>query len=138
LINEKKSIQDYAVIDPADEGQLWLDGIAKLNGKVRQFVAVPSGSGYSVEAQIANADAVGGIQILVTPIKNGRLIMVKINRLGQNPICCPVRTSQTVYKLMTELAARISVPVQQFGLLFSNRRLEQSRFSHLTLDIKRI
>jgi hypothetical protein len=34
LINEKKSIQDYAIIDPADKGQLWLDGVAKLNGKV--------------------------------------------------------------------------------------------------------
>lgn len=36
---------------------------------VRQFVAVPLGSGYSVEAQIAGADTIGGIQIEVTPTK---------------------------------------------------------------------
>lgn len=30
--------------------QPWLDGIADGDGTVRQFVAMPLGSGYSVEA----------------------------------------------------------------------------------------
>jgi hypothetical protein len=38
LTNEKKSIQDYVVINPADKGLLWFDSIARLNGKVMQFV----------------------------------------------------------------------------------------------------
>ncbi|KAI5359517.1 Putative Ubiquitin-like domain-containing protein [Septoria linicola] len=57
------SIQDY-IVPPK---QLWLDGIANGNGTVRQFVAMPLGSGYSVEAQLTASEAVGGIQIEVTP-----------------------------------------------------------------------
>lgn len=47
LMEKKKSIQDYVVTPD----QLWLDGIATGNGRVRQFVAMPLGSGYSVEAR---------------------------------------------------------------------------------------
>lgn len=130
MINEKKSIQDYAVIDPADKGQLWLDGVAKLNGKVAQFVAVPSGSGYSVEAQINNFDAVGGIQIMVTPVKRGPRVPILVNRLGSSaPICIQIPLNATVYELLTMIAAHIKTPVEQLGILFKNGRLEQSEFS---------
>ena len=63
LMENKKSIQDY-VVTPK---QLWLDGIATGNGRVRQFVAMPLGSGYSVEAQVTGQDLVGGLQFHVTP-----------------------------------------------------------------------
>lgn len=46
LLEQKQNIQDY-VVAPS---QLWLDGIASSDGTVRQFVAMPLGSGYSVEA----------------------------------------------------------------------------------------
>ena len=62
LMEKKKSIQDY-VVTPK---QLWLDGIATGNGHVRQFVAMPLGSGYSVEAQVTGQDLHGGLQIVVT------------------------------------------------------------------------
>lgn len=58
-------LQDYIVVP----GQLWLDGIADSDGTVRQFVAMPFGSGHSVEAQITGKDTTGGIQIEVTPYK---------------------------------------------------------------------
>lgn len=58
-------LQDYIVVP----GQKWLDGIADSNGTVRQFVAMPFGSGYSVEQQITGKDAAGGIQVEVTPYK---------------------------------------------------------------------
>lgn len=48
LKSNNRSIQDY-VVTPQ---QLWLDGIASSEGVVRQFVAVPMGSKYSVEAQV--------------------------------------------------------------------------------------
>lgn len=63
LMENNKSIQDY-IVTPK---QLWLDGIATGTGRVRQFVAMPLGSGYSVEAQINGQDLVGGIQFHVTP-----------------------------------------------------------------------
>ncbi|MCJ1310663.1 hypothetical protein MMC25_004329 [Agyrium rufum] len=58
-----ESVQDY-VVPPS---QRWLDGIATAGGRVSQFVAMPVGSGYSVEAQVTGEDAVGGIQICVVP-----------------------------------------------------------------------
>lgn len=65
LMQEKKNIQDYVVAPH----QLWLDGIATGSGTVRQFVATPLGSGYSVEAQVTGADTIGGMQIEVTPVR---------------------------------------------------------------------
>lgn len=60
-----KEVQDYLVAP----GQLWLDGIASADGKVRQFVATKMGSGYSVEAQITGEEIIGGLQIEATPSK---------------------------------------------------------------------
>lgn len=65
LLSEQKSLQDY-VVTPA---QLWIDGIASQNGRVRQFVAMPVGSGYSVEAQITGEEVVAGLQFEITPRK---------------------------------------------------------------------
>lgn len=58
-------LQDYVVVP----GQPWLDRIADSDGTVRQFVAMPFGSGHSVESQITGSDAVGGIQFEITPCK---------------------------------------------------------------------
>lgn len=68
---EKESIQDY-VVTPE---QLWLDGIASTDGTVRQSVAMPLGSGYSVEAQITGVDLVGGLQLEIVPVKEEPPIM---------------------------------------------------------------
>lgn len=47
--------------------QKWIDGIAINAGKVRQFVAMPMGTGYSVEAQMTGEEVTGGIQFEFTP-----------------------------------------------------------------------
>jgi hypothetical protein len=52
--------------------QPWLDGINAGEGVVRQFVAMPLGLGYTVEAQLAGKEDVGGIQIRVYEPKPGR------------------------------------------------------------------
>ncbi|TVY65745.1 hypothetical protein LSUE1_G008321 [Lachnellula suecica] len=125
LLEEKKAIQNYVVVDPANQGQLWLDGIAKLNGKVMQFVAVPSGSGYSVESQISSNDAVGGIQISVTPVKPGETISINIKRLNGSGWCFEALENDTVYKLMLDAAKHFNTPVEQFYLLFNSQRLDK-------------
>ena len=61
-LSEGKSIQDYVVLPQ----QLWLDGIATKEGQVRQFVAVRTGFGHTVEAQITGKETVAGIQFEVT------------------------------------------------------------------------
>lgn len=57
--------QDYLSI-PA---QPWLDGFCVEKGKIRQFVAMPMGEGYTVEEQITGEAIHGGLQIMVYPLK---------------------------------------------------------------------
>jgi hypothetical protein len=60
--------QDYVVIPD----QKWLDGIASEQGCVRQFVAMPLGQGYTVEAQMTDEEAFGGFQIVGYESKQGK------------------------------------------------------------------
>jgi hypothetical protein len=59
--------QDYIVCPD----QPWLDGIHGESGSVRQFVAMPLGLGYTIEASITGAETFGGIQITVFEPKPG-------------------------------------------------------------------
>jgi hypothetical protein len=61
----KRKPQDYMV----STEQPWLDGYCVEKGFIRQFVAMPLGSGYSAEEQITGAADHGGIQIVVYPMK---------------------------------------------------------------------
>jgi len=58
-------IQDYLVVPE----QPWLDGYSIEKGLIRQFVAMPLGSGYSAEEQITGHAEHGGLQIIVYPMK---------------------------------------------------------------------
>ena len=60
--------QDYLVCPL----QPWLDGIKAGRGFIRQFVAMPLGSGSTVEAQLTGFEEFGGIQFLVYEPKPGR------------------------------------------------------------------
>ena len=57
--------QDYIVTPP----QPWLDGFSLSKGEIRQFVAMPLGDGYTAEEQISDSSDIGGIQIVVYPMK---------------------------------------------------------------------
>ena len=57
--------QDYVVLP----SQPWLDGICIQKGIVRQFVAMPLGEGFTVEEQITGKAELGGIQVIVYPMK---------------------------------------------------------------------
>ncbi|KAK2003650.1 integral membrane protein [Colletotrichum falcatum] len=65
MLSGGRPVQDYMVVPE----QNWLDGIASEDGKIRQFVAQPRGSGFSVEAQVTGDDRVGGIQIELIPAR---------------------------------------------------------------------
>ncbi len=60
--------QDYLVC-PA---QPWLDGINVGGGRVKQFVAMPVGSGYTVESQMGVEEEAGGLRITVYEPVAGR------------------------------------------------------------------
>jgi hypothetical protein len=60
--------QDYVVIPD----QKWLDGINSGKDVVRQFVAMPLGQGYTIEAQLTDEETYGGFQLEVFEPKEGR------------------------------------------------------------------
>jgi len=57
--------QDYLVIPT----QPWLDGYCVEKGTIRQFVAMPLGAGYTAEEQVTGRAEVGGVQLVVYPMK---------------------------------------------------------------------
>jgi len=60
--------QDYVVVPK----QKWLDGINSGDGTVKQFVAMPLGQGYTIEAQITDEEKYGGFQLVVFEPVDGR------------------------------------------------------------------
>src|SRR6185503_6508738 len=63
-----RAAQDYVVAPP----QPWLDGINAGNGFIRQFVAMPLGSGITVEGQVTGEETHGGLQLVCFDSKPGR------------------------------------------------------------------
>jgi hypothetical protein len=57
--------QNYLILPT----QPWLDGFAVKKGVIRQFVAMPLGSGYSAEEQLTGKAEHGGLQIQVYPMR---------------------------------------------------------------------
>jgi len=57
--------QDYLVVPT----QPWLDGYCVEKGTIRQFIAMPLGTGYTAEEQVTGEARVGGVQIVVYPMK---------------------------------------------------------------------
>jgi hypothetical protein len=60
--------QDYVVTPP----QPWLDGINAGAGFIKQFVAMPLGSGLTIEGQITGEETHGGLQLVCFAPKAGR------------------------------------------------------------------
>ena len=79
--------QDYVVIPD----QKWLDGINSLSGRVRQFIAMPLGKGYTIEEQVTDEARFGGIQIGVYGAREGLF---------------PDEDPQALQRRLKELAAR--------------------------------
>ncbi len=72
-INSNAEEQDYVVIPE----QPWLDGYCVDKGRIRQFVAMPLGEGFTAEEQLTGEAENGGVQIMVFPMKRERYIEYK-------------------------------------------------------------
>jgi len=80
LHNDDENEQDYIVLPD----QPWLDGYAISKGKVRQFVAMPLGKGYTAEEQIKGVSEHGGIQVIAYPMK--KEIYEEIQKESENRV----------------------------------------------------
>ena len=142
LLAEHKSIQDY-VVTP---NQLWLDGIASQDGTVRQFVAMPLGSGYTVEAQITGVDLIGGLQLEIVPAKeltpvpstaSAPLNPVKppgtpyfqlfVKTLTGKTITLDVSWQHTIEEVKHMIQGRDGAPLDQQRLIHAGLQLENGR-----------
>jgi hypothetical protein len=72
------SDRDYIVVPE----QPWLDGFCVAKDVIRQFVAMPLGSGYSVEEQITGKPEHGGLQIIVYPMRKQHYEALRLQRAG--------------------------------------------------------
>lgn len=138
-LSKHKSIQDY-IVNPE---QLWLDGIASQDGTVSQFVAMPLGSGYTVEAQITGADLIGGLQVEVVPAKDiPRTIYrnaisnkpagtpyfgIEVRSLTGMTITMSVSTLHTIDEVKSFVQDSEGIPPNQQRLMFKGRQLEDPR-----------
>lgn len=135
---EKKNIQDY-IVAPV---QPWLDGIASEPGIVRQFVAMPMGEGYTVEAQLTGEECLGGLQFEITPSHltalpktpttpvntfadpvNGDYSVVFKSLTGKT-ITVLCNLTDTILGLKTRYEDYVGIPTDQQMLIYGMRQLE--------------
>lgn len=119
-------MQDY-VVTPK---QLWLDGIASTGGRVRQFVAMPMGAGYRVEAQVTGEEVTGGLQFQITLPKShplGRL-QVLVKSLGKTIILQGFSDLATIAQLKKLIRSQVGIPTSQQRLIFCGMQLEDREY----------
>ncbi|KAI1734827.1 hypothetical protein F4680DRAFT_331499 [Xylaria scruposa] len=130
LVSHNESIQDYIVVPQ----QPWIDGFAVSPGVVRQFVAMPLGMGYTVEAQLTGQEVVGGLQLEITP----SLPRKRIDRsqLSHTPFSLEIRTltgksiriqsssSETIDDIKKTVENKEGIPPYLQRLIFQKTELE--------------
>lgn len=132
LIAAKKTIQDYVVVPE----QLWLDGIAVAPGVVKQFVAMPVGEGYSVEAQLTGREVATSLQFEITPID---LLKKEPPVPGRFPIFVrsPNRPTMTIYgcpttridQIKSDVQKKTGIPPDQQIISFMKIQLEDCEYA---------
>ncbi|CAN8095472.1 unnamed protein product [Discula destructiva] len=143
LKNAGQSLQDYVVVPR----QRWLDGVSVEPGAVRQFVAMPMGQGYTVEAQLTGQEAAGGLQFEITPAKldpknpvhiktppvyddpptgDGNL-KIYFQFLGGKVFSLQCSSDDRIKSLKTGLYEMMGTPPDQQRLIHAGRQLEDDR-----------
>jgi hypothetical protein len=120
----------------------WLDGIADTNGTVRQFVATPFGSGFSVESQITGNDAAGGLQFEIVPYVPRRALairqpspvprptytdgphMVFVKMLDGKTITLRAHEDETVDVIKVRIEDKEGLPPHIIRLIYQGKQLE--------------
>jgi len=108
------SERDYIVVPE----QPWLDGFCIAKDVIRQFVAMPLGSGYSVEEQITGKPEHGGLQFIVYPMLRERYEALLQQRERSSDHWAVAGASSLVLRCAAE-------PVRAMGLAAGGRMRQQ-------------
>ena len=76
--------QNYVVVPE----QPWLDGFCVAKGAIRQFVAMPLGTGYTAEEQLTGEAVHGGLQVGVHPMKRDAYLEYRSSSVFENLGVC--------------------------------------------------
>jgi len=126
LHQERKSVQDYLVVPQ----QLWLDGFASVSGEVSQFVAMPAGSGYSVEAQLKGDDTTAGLHFEITPSRpqgSSGSLKTFIRTPTGKLLTLNVSQGDTISNLKHLIHAKEGIPCDEQRLLYAGCQLQDYR-----------
>ncbi|CVK91361.1 uncharacterized protein FMAN_09498 [Fusarium mangiferae] len=125
LLKKEKSIQDYIVVPD----QKWIDGVATAPGQVKQFVAMPIGTGTSVECQMNGEETSAGIQLDITrldPLLSGPKdnINVMVKELGGKISNYFLSRFSRVETLKSFVKAKVGVDVACQTLVWASQNLK--------------
>ncbi|KLO88628.1 uncharacterized protein LW93_4438 [Fusarium fujikuroi] len=126
LLKKEKSIQDYIVVPD----QEWIDGVATAPGQVKQFVAMPIGTGTSIEYQMMNGEETSaGIQFDITrldPLLSGPKdnINVMVKELGGKISNYFLSRFSRVETLKSFIKAKVGVDVACQTLVWASQNLK--------------
>ncbi|KAI1755715.1 hypothetical protein F4782DRAFT_486668 [Xylaria castorea] len=136
LLSKNESIQDYVVVPR----QPWIDGFAVSPGVVRQFVAMPLGMGYTVEAQLTGQEVVGGLQLEITPSLPKKLVThLQLPRASSGNLSFEVKTtsgktiriqcssSETIENIKKALQDAEGIPADQQRFIYHGNQVEDGR-----------
>ncbi|UZP36976.1 hypothetical protein NXS19_004792 [Fusarium pseudograminearum] len=127
LIRQGKVVQDYIVTSR----QRWLDGVAVEPGKVRQFVAMPVGTGHSVEAQMTGEEKAAGVQFEITRLDleppEGDIITVNISTFQGNLHRVITSRQDTMEQLKHRIELVNKVWPSDMRLVYAGKQLEDGR-----------
>ena len=76
--------QNYVVVPE----QPWLDGFCVAKGSIRQFVAMPLGTGYTAEEQLTGEAVHGGLQVGVHPMKRNAYLEYRSSSVFEDTGVC--------------------------------------------------
>ncbi|KAI7786261.1 hypothetical protein LA080_004082 [Diaporthe eres] len=126
LLTKGELIQDYVVLPE----QPWIDGVAIKPAVVRQFVAMPLGQGYTVEAQLTGGEVVGGLMFEITPAfcepKDQGPLEIYINTMTGRTITMLCFPDDDIYTIKSRVQELEGLTPDRQRLIYEGRQLEDA------------
>ena len=122
LLATENWLEGCTIVHPADKDRMYIKGITKNDGSVMQFAASNAGSGCAAEVEDAGLGPTGLLQIIVTPLKTGTPLKLKILWLAGGQFTVNTHSMASVYEVMTEIRGVTGYSTEKQRLMFEETR----------------